>query len=241
LKKAHKGFQVSQHRPGKLWLGALMILLLFWLFFEIGKGFQDYGLQRLIQERDVFRNKIVELQTRNLGLVRKNAQLEEIGNIERKAYQKANQTLIQLQQQMLTQKEELTFYQGIVSPKKSAFGVNLQSFSVKWKNGLDQFSYKVVLTKSGKSNQKIQGNINILVRGETVDGISEINLADLKLNKPGINAKFSFRYFQVFEEDITFPAGFKPLEVEIGINPSTKKVKSFTETIPWSKILSEAL
>ncbi|MFT5504390.1 MAG: hypothetical protein ACI845_001875 [Gammaproteobacteria bacterium] len=218
-----------------------MILLLFGLFFEIGRGYQDYGLQRLTQERDVFLNKVAELKTRNLNLVRKNAQLEEISNIERAAYQNANQTLIKLQQEMLAQKEELVFYQGIVSPKKSAFGVNLQSFSVKRKNGLDQFNYKLVLTKSGKSNQKVSGNISMLIRGETVDGISEINLASLKLENTGINTKFSFRYFQVFEEDITFPAGFTPLEVEIGINPSTKKVKSFTETISWSRTLSEAL
>ena len=44
-----------------------------------------------------------------------------------------------------------------------------------------------------------------------------------------------------FEGDIALPVGFQPFEVEIGIKPTTKKVKSFSETISWTRVLSEGV
>ena len=213
---------------------------MFGLFFYIGKGYQDYQLDRYSLERDTLLSQIEELESRNRNLVKKNAQLEGISNIERDAYEQANQTLIKLQQEILAQKEQLAFYEGIVSPKKADFGVNVQSFQVKPRNSQNQFSYKLILTKSGKSNKKIQGKINVLVRGEGTNGIAEMNFTELHLEKPVKDTKFAFRYFQVFQSNVEIPDGFSPLEIEISINPSSKKVKSFTETISWAQLMSEA-
>ena len=66
-------------------------------------------------------------------------------------------------------------------------------------------------------------------------------MKDLALENKGKDTKFAFRYFQVFEGDIALPAGFEPFEVEIGIKPSSKKVKSFTETISWARVLTEGV
>ena len=146
-----------------------------------------------------------------------------------------------MQQELLAQKEELIFYQGIVSPKDAALGVNLQSFEVRKKNSQNQYSYKMVLTKSGKSTKKVKGGASVLIRGETGDGVNEFKISDLALEKSPKATKFSFRYFQVFEGDIALPEGFVPFEVEIGIKPTTKKVKSFSETISWARGLSEGV
>jgi len=69
--------------------------------------------------------------------------------------------------------------------------------------------------------------------------MSVLKMTDLALEKPGKDTKFAFKYFQVFEGDIALPEGFEPFEVEIGIKPTTKKVKSFSETISWTRVLSE--
>jgi hypothetical protein len=211
------------------------------MFFYLGEGYQSYELDRLRLERETLMSRIAELENRNHSLVQKNAHLEGGSKIERDAYELANQELARLQQELLAQKEELIFYQGIVSPKDTALGVNLQSFEMRKKNSQNQYSYKMILTKSGKSSKKVKGGTSVMIRGEQAGSVSEFKISDLELEKPPKGTKFSFRYFQVFEGDIALPDGFVPFEVEIGIKPTTKKVKSFSETISWTRVLSEGV
>ena len=218
-----------------------MLIALMGMFFYLGKTYQSYQLQHLQLERETLVSRIAELESRNHNLVQKNAHLEGSSKIERDAYELANQELVRLQQELLAQKEELVFYRGIVSPKDAALGVNLQSFEVRKKNNQNQYSYKMILTKSGKSTQKIRGDANIVIRGENAGSVNELPISDLALENKGKDTKFAFRYFQVFEGDIALPEGFEPFEVEIGIKPTTKKVKSFSETISWTRVLSEGV
>ncbi|MGD2171250.1 MAG: hypothetical protein PVI79_03905 [Gammaproteobacteria bacterium] len=238
---SHRGFQVRQHAPWKLWLAAFLLAGVMAMFFFLGIGYQDYQLERLQLERETLLSRVGELETRNHSLVEKNAHLEGGSRIERDAYELANQELVRLQQQLLEQKEELAFYRGIVSPNDAELGVNLQTFEVRKKNSQNQYSYKMILTKSGKSTVRVRGDTSIVIRGEMEGEVSTRNVSDLSLEKPSPNTKFAFKYFQVFEGDIALPEGFKPFEVEIGIKPTTKKVESFSETISWTRVLSEGV
>jgi hypothetical protein len=241
MSQLHKGFRVKQHKPWKLWVGICLVFLLFWGFFALGQAYQSYRLMQLDMEKATLLSRIDELESRNHSLVKKNAQLDGSANIERDAYKQASKTLVKLQREILAQKEELVFYQGIVSPENAALGVNLQSFEVKRNNNQKSLGYKLVLTKQGKLNRKLKGGVKITIRGEDEGVTKELKLTDIKLENPGKATKFNFRYFQVFEGDIKFPEKFTPYEVEIGINPTTKKVKSFSETISWARVMPEDL
>jgi len=241
LSNLHGGFKVRQHKPWKVWLGIGVLIGLMVTIFYLGEDYQAYQLDRLKLERETLVSRIGELESRNHQLVQKNAHLEGSSKIEREAYELSNQKLVKLQQELLAQKEELVFYQGIVSPKDAALGVNLQSFEVRKKNNQNQYSYKMILTKRGKSTKKVKGGTSVLIRGESGGSVSEFKISELALEKPAKDSKFSFRYFQVFEGDITLPDGFVPFEVEIGVKPTTKKVKSFSETISWTRVLSEGV
>ena len=222
-------------------MSVVLLVGLMAMFFYLGKGYQDYQLDRLQLERETLRSRISELETRNSNLVQKNAHLLGGSKIERDAYELANQELVKLQQQLLEQKEELAFYRGIVSPNDAELGVNLQTFEVRKKNNQNQYSYKMILTKSGKSTVRVRGDTEIRIRGEKGGTVSEMSLDEVALEKAAISTKFAFRYFQVFEGDIALPDGFEPFEVEIGIKPTTKKVKSVSETISWARVLSEGV
>jgi hypothetical protein len=241
LSTGHRGFQVKQYKPWKWWLGAAIVLVLFYVFFSLGRGYQSYELKHLQLERETLLSQIADLETRNSNLVVKNAQLSGNSKIEHDAYNVANKTLIKLQQEILALKEELVFYQGIVAPSSAALGVNLQSFSMTEKNAPDLYNYKLVLTKSGKSTKSIKGKFAVTFRGDRNGVSSELKLADLKTENTDKSNAFSFRYFQVFEGDVVIPKSFTPYEAEIHINPSTKKVKSLTETISWTTVMSEDL
>ncbi|MCP4487159.1 MAG: hypothetical protein GY820_07560 [Gammaproteobacteria bacterium] len=239
MRFSHRGFQVKQYKPWKLWIGILLVVALFYAFFTLGQHYQSHELQLLELERETLKSQIADLETRNSNLVKKNAQLSGNSKIEHNAYQLANQALIQHQQEILALKEDLVFYQGIVSPKSSALGVNLQSFEATQKNSQNLYSYKMVLTKSGKSTKKVKGKFSIIFRGEDNGAASELKLSDIRTENTDKSVNFSFRYFQVFEGDVILPETFIPYEVEIHINPSTKKVKSLAEMISWTTVMSE--
>ncbi len=238
---SHRGFQVKQYKPWKLWIGVLLAVALFYVFFVLGQKYQSYQFELLQLERETLKSQIADLETRNGNLVKKNAQLSGNSKIEHDAYKLANQTLIQHQHEILALKEELVFYQGIVSPNTSVLGVNLQSFEARQKNSQNLYNYKMVLTKSGKSTEKVKGKFSIVFRGEDNGATSALKLGDIQTENTDESVSFLFRYFQVFEGDVVLPKTFIPYEVEIRINPSTKKVKSLTETIPWTTAMTGGL
>ncbi len=238
MTKPHLGFKVHQYNPLRLWLALAVLVLLLVVMFLLGRAYQSYELQQLLQVEQSLLARIDELEQRNEQLVARNAQLARSSKIENDAYEEAKQSLVKLQQDMLDMQEQLVFYQGIVSPEELAFGVNVQSFELLKKNDIGLYSYKLVLTKRGKSNQFVKGRINMLVKGEQDGKQVDLAIKTIKQDYKDKDVKFSFRYFQVFEGDMLLPDSFDPYDIELQVKPTTKKIKNFTETILWVDALT---
>lgn len=238
MSKTHTGFQVTQHNPLRLWTGLGILLLLLVIMFLLGRAYQAYELSQIKIIRQTLEDRVADLEERNATLVRKNAQLDSDSKIERDAYESVNQTLVSLQQELLEQKEQLVFYQGIVSPEKLSLGINIQSMELNKKNDLGLYSYKLVLTKRGKSSQYVKGSLNIQVKGQINGEHQDLDMKQIKQSFEKSDTSFSFRYFQVFEGDILLPESFEPYDIELEIMPTTRKIKNFSETISWTQALS---
>lgn len=225
-----------QYRAWHKWLAVSGVLLLLVIAFIAGR----WDNQRVLENSDEFivelENKIKSLNARNDELVKKNARLLGDSKVDRDAYQAANQALIELQQDILFQKEELVFYRGIVAAGQSNYGVNLQEFTLGKSFKDDYYHYKLVLTKSGKSNYSIKGGIELLVEG-LLDGVPKsYTLKELSPKKIG-KLSYSFRYFQIFEGEIVMPAMFYPESVTVRVKSKSKKVKSIEDTFNWSELM----
>lgn len=233
------GFQVRRFKPWKLWLVVVLSGLILWFFFILGQADQSDQLSSSKLKNMALMSQVDELESRNHRLVIKNAQLSTTSLIEHDAYVIANQSLIELQKKLLEQKEELVFYQGIVSPKDVELGINLQTFEVKrtGKNGV--FNYRMVLTKRGKGAKKVTGSTKILIQGEDQNVRKEYLLSEIDFEKSELETEFSFRYFQVFEGTFSLVDGFMPYDLKVEVVSTTKKVKSFTENILWARALTE--
>lgn len=234
----HLGFQVRQHNPWRFWIGICLILLLLFIMFLVGRAYQSYELNKLSMELDTMNSINAELEQRNASLVKQNAKLKGISKIEHDAYENANRSLVSLQKELLGMKEQLVFYQGIVSPEQLALGINIQSFELTRKNNLGLYSYKLVLSKRGKSNKYLKGVFDLVIKGQQGDTQKDLALKSIKDDYKEKDIKFSFRYFQVFEGDMMIPDEFEPYEIKVQIKPKTKKIKSFSETISWAHAVS---
>ncbi len=238
MSKAHLGFQVRQNNPWRLWLGVGLVILLLLIMFLIGRAYQSYELGQLNLEQEAMVDRIAELEQRNTSLVKQNAKLKGISKIEHDAYEKANRSQVDLQKELLDMKEQLVFYQGIVSPEQLALGVNIQSFELTKKNNLGLYNYKLVLSKRGKSNKFVKGIFNLLIKGQQGEQQKDLALKQVKQDYKENDIKFSFRYFQVFEGDMLLPEQFEPYDIQVKIKPTTKKIKPFSETISWTQAVS---
>ena len=238
MSRAHLGFQVREHNPWRLWLGIGLVLVLLVLMFLMGRAYQSYEFGQLKLVEEAMAARISELEQRNENLVKKNAHLDGISKIEHDAYQKSNESLVRLQKELLEMKEELVFYQGIVSPEELALGVNIQTFELSKKKDKGLYAYKLVLTKRGKSNQVVKGNLELQVRGSKQGEQLTLALESIKQEFDKKDEVFSFRYFQVFEGELLLPDSFEPSDIELAIKPTTRKIKNFTETISWVQALA---
>ncbi len=234
---AHSGFQIRQYSPLRLWIGGLLIVSLAVIVFLIGRVYQSYELTELKMVRETLESRIEDLQNRNASLVRQNAQLASDRKIEHDAYNKVNKELVALQKELLEQKEQLVFYQGIVSPEELALGINVQSFELNKKNDLGLYSFKLVLTKRGESNQYVKGSIDFNIKGQSQGAVKNLAMKDIMQDYEDADAKFSFRYFQVFEGALQIPTDFDPYDIELDVKPTTRKIKNFSETISWTQAL----
>ncbi len=238
MSRAHLGFKVRQHNPWRLWLGLGLVLALFVIMFLMGRAYQSYELKQFKLVQETLESRIAELEQRNEGLVKKNAQITSSSAIERDAYEQAKESLVFLQKEILALKEQLVFYQGIVSPEELALGVNIQSFEMNKKNDLGLYSYKLVLTKRGKSSQYVKGKIDFVLKGQADGEQKDLPMKQVKQQYKEKDTKFSFRYFQVFEGELLVPDNFEPYDIELLVKPTTKKIKNFSENISWTEVLS---
>jgi cell division protein FtsL len=238
MSKAHVGFQVRQHNPWRIWIALALVILLLVITFLMGRAYQSYELSQLSLEQEMLSSRVSELEVRNQNLVRKNAKLTGASKIEHDAYEKVNKSLVEKEKEILELKEQLAFYQGIVSPEQLALGINIQSFELVKKNDHGLYSYKLVLTKRGKSSQYVKGSIDLLLKGQVEGEQKNLGIKEISEAYKENEAKFSFRYFQVFEGEFSLPEQFEPYDVELAIKPTTKNIKNFTETVSWAEALS---
>lgn len=233
----HGGFLVKQHRPIYRVIVVVVALIVLTVIFFAGRWDQDRSLRHayeMVQELNV---SFDQLTQRNDELVRKNARLSADSKVDRDVYNSVNESLIRLQREILTLKEELVFYRGIVAPSAVNLGVNLQEVTIVQSVKENVYHYKIVLTKIGRSKFSIRGDIQLSIQG-LVDGKTKVlplnDMSEFKKNE----LKYSFKYFQIFEGDILLPKQFYPEEVKVDVKSRTKKVKSIKGTFNWAELVS---
>jgi len=179
----------------------------------------------------------------------KNAQLEKenralnarIAGFERKlqvnqiAYDKLTGQLSESASYINELREDLDFYQSIISPQDNKAGVRVQAFTVEpsKKGG---FNYRTTVVQALKHDNSVVGSAEVSFEGDLAGRQVRIRLDDIG-DPP---SKLSFRYFQVLEGGFNFPNGFTPERIRIQLitSQSGKSKKNKIESVyEWDRIL----
>ena len=222
---------VHEHDPLKrgILIGLLVLVLvgLGYLIYDYGHSRADYDYDGLEEQNSVLEERIsqlvIEIEKTRDELVANQSSSE----IEKLAYGEVDQSLRNLQSEVLELKEEVAFYRSIVAPRESARGLRIQRFNVV--QAAKGFRYKLVLTQVIKNSRITRGNVVMHIEGVRKGKSVKLNLTSLSA-KSQKQLDFRFKYFQSFEGDLTLPKDFTPSRVHVKV--SSNRV-TLEKTFAW--------
>ena len=212
--------------------GALVFVA--WLAWHQGRLSGGYDSEAVDRERREARAQVEVLQRENARLNVQVAELEMARQLDREAYGQIERTLADLQAQLSAQGGDLAFYRSIVSPADGIQGLRIHRFEVSSGKAPHEFKLALTLIQAMWHESVASGLVQVALAGLTANRPSRYTLGEL-LGRPRAQLPFSFRYFQTIEQNVTLPADFEPLEVEIEVRSS--KLKSpVRQTFPWKSL-----
>lgn len=238
----HNRLLISIQRPS-LWIGSLLAIIalvsfLVWGFYEYGRyvaGFDQSATEQRIAQME---SQIEELTHQNEDLQRHNAKLVRDQGIDRDAGSKVQKELAKAEQQILSLREELTFYRNIVKPNKSKRKVVIKRVQLTGE-GENQYRYKVTLIQDGRHDSAVRGKVELSFEGAQPDGkIVRLDLPTVSTKRVGKSQRFGFKYFQNFEGSIRIPTNFTPMSLYIRVLPSSSRVPKIDKSYLWDDLIA---
>ncbi|HUO82333.1 MAG TPA: DUF6776 family protein [Gammaproteobacteria bacterium] len=230
---------VKPHRPYRALIFRGLLLLAFsvaaWLIFEYGRfrgGFDR--LDAAHQQRELS-ERIDALEKQNTALRGELALIETSRDVDREAYAQVEKNLGVLQAQILEQRKELRLYRGIVSPADGAAGLRVQEIGVTPRSGNAHFTLRLVLVQQLKHDRRVSGVVDLSLDGAQRGRTVTYAMTDITPDKTR-DIRFSFKYFQDFEEDLVLPDDFLPERIHVEIRPDGRSAESIRQSFDWGAI-----
>lgn len=213
------------YRSWQLWTLLLVTLGLVlaggWWLYQLGKYQGGEQLIQMEREHSALHEQIATLERERERLGERMAVLERSSQVDHQASMEVRQSLGALQEELTAAREELAFYQGIMSPGDVQPGLRVQK--LQWEPGAAEgsFRYDLMLTQVKRNDRVARGVVHLSIVGDQEGKPATLELA--KITQPAIEKlHFRFRYFQHFEGEIQLPASFRPRTVRIKLAPKGK-------------------
>mgnify|MGYP001061697098 CR=1 FL=1 len=210
-------------------VGALVLL---YGIYEWGRFEGGYNKFAEVQRRRELMAKIEALEEANAKLRAEVAAAELAREVDRKTYADIEKTLAELQAQVLKQREELTFYRGIVSPEDGIGGLRIQRFQV-LSGGVDNhYRLRLVLVQSMRQDSVVSGSVSMQIEGIRDNRPVQLTLAEVGGDtRSDGQVAFRFRYFQNLEQQVVLPPDFEPTAVNVEVRSA--RLPPVRESFPW--------
>ncbi len=199
--------------------------------YEFGQVQGGYNRLQAQARFGDFNEQVESLEAENAALRAKVALLETSRQVDREAYEQVEASLADLQAQIQSQREELVFYRGIVSPEDGRSGLQVQELEILPGEGERTYLLSLVLIRAIKHDRRVNGVVNFVIEGVANGTARSLSMSDL--GQPGDPVEFNFRYFQDFEREIVLPEGFAPRKIHVEVTPRTRGVAAVTRTFDW--------
>jgi len=229
--------KILVYQPVHAWLSLAAALVFLataaYLLFEAGIRYSGERVEQLARQLDSVEGSYEALQQVNTELREQIAVLKRSSEIDRRATREVGNEYAGLREQTMELRQQLAFYQGIVSPGDARPGLKIQRFHLEPTQEEGSFFYSLTLTQVKRNERYVRGVVEMEIEG-LEDGKPKV----LKFSRLAAdNSKvlnFKFRYFQNFEGEIRIPPQFEPRQIRILLKPRGKRQPpGIEETMDW--------
>lgn len=233
-------YVVVRHRRGRR-LRRTTILLIFSvtcavLGYAVGLAQGGFRFSSVLQSRNSLVEELDSLRENSQSAQQRLVMLERGHQIDEQALSQARRSIAELEQEVITLKDDLTFYRNIMAPSEVSEGLQVDRLTLSGSRAPSRYGFKLVLTQVGDNNSYIGGVVAVNVIGLR-DGTKEvIALRDLSDDIVDLGVNFRFRYFQDIEGYLTVPAGFEPVEVQVAAQAQGRKSSRAERTFEWAQL-----
>ncbi|HBS26107.1 MAG TPA: hypothetical protein DD827_03085 [Gammaproteobacteria bacterium] len=184
---------------------------------------------------EALQSKIEVLQQENDQLAKELAFAKRSSDIDKKANVALVDALTDREKKAAQTKEELGFYKNIVSDKGIGKGIEIRSFQVSKGNQATDYSYKLVLSRSGTKKKAVAGRVEIRVQGKKNGTSVMLGWSNLRVGNAS-TPNFKFQYFQTLEGEIRFPVEFVPENVLVKVSAAGSE-QPVQQSYSWNAIV----
>lgn len=235
---------MAEERSPSFWLKICAIFLFFviaplvlWLVFDYGRYRGGYDRFEAATRESELEHVIATGEDLRLALEREKLAMIRASEIDQQAYTHVEQSLKDLQDEVLELQEEVAFYRAIVAPNETESGIQIQNLALTQNGETRTYAYKLVLTQVIEKNRYLRGNVTFVVHGIVGDAPKELKLKDVAVTGDA-SLKVRFKYFQTLQGDINLPEDFVPARVSVELKIRGKKPVKLKKSFDWPDIVA---
>lgn len=189
-----------------------------------------------VVDTGVSSSAFARLQASSDQLNQRVAVAERARQVSDNAMAALKQTLFDMDQQLASQREEVSFYRRLLDAGGSVQGLAVHEFQLAPTSSPRVFSYRLVLTQNLKKTRRVDGTVRLSVNGITDHRAVQLKAADL--GQVPAEQAFEFKYYQLLAGTLSLPEGFAPAEVVVRAEVDNSS-RSAQQAFPWQAAMSE--
>ena len=212
----------------------LIALFAFYVVYELGRYNAGYDRQAVAQQRTELEVQIEHLEKSNREMRTQLAELDtfRVGRAHEQA--EVARQMGELQAQLAQQTQELAFYRGVVAQGAGSIGLKVEQLRVTAvADHPGSFNVHFSLVRSGRADSEATGTWVLSLEGSAGGEARSLDLPALTAGHTR-ELRYSFRYFQDFDQELTVPPGFRPEQLALEVRSSKKDVSPLTQSFLWT-------
>ncbi len=225
----------------KYWLAVAVLFLLVFGYlgvFHLGyeRGVAEFNPDaNYVQQLE---NELTRLQSESATYSERYGQLwadlvraKQQAQVDKTTHTELSRSLDQSTETITQLREQIEFYENILTPVDVAAGLDIYDLSIRHAGGANEYHYNLVLRQPPDSDKEVTGSVDLDVEGMIAGERTMVVLAD---TGAAID-KMQFRFFQAFQGVFELPVNFRPERIRVRIKQVDAK-KALEKWFPWRAV-----
>jgi hypothetical protein len=228
---------VVPYRPGQrraqYAVGAVVLGLVCLGAYLFGRYHAQLSFQQLDEQRQALFAERARLQERVALLGQKLADAEISSQVDSDSVVIVREALLALEQDLADQRQELTFYKGMMAPSELEKGLTIGDWDVTKQEGTSRYDFRLVMQQLAAVHRVIKGRVSISIEGIRNGDLVRVPISELSPQMGNASLKLRFKYFQNIEGELELPDDFEPRSVVVDARSFGKKPEQRQKTFDW--------